>query len=241
MSADGHTRSDGTGRSITISEALNEALREEMTRDASVIVLGEDIAAYGGTFDVTKDLLEEFGDERIYGTAISEAAIIGAGVGSALAGMRPVAEIMFNDFLTCGMDQLINHAALLTYAFGGQVTIPLVVRTTTGTHGGPQHSKSLEAWLTRRAWSQGRDARNPVRRQGVAQECHPRQQPCRGHRESSLYRTEGPVPTGSTSYRSASLTSSARARTRRSSRWDAPWFSLSRRPNCSLRTGSTWR
>jgi pyruvate/2-oxoglutarate/acetoin dehydrogenase E1 component len=136
-----------TVRTLTISAALNEALREEMTRDDAVIVIGEDIAAYGGTFDVTKGLVEDYGRDRIFGTAISEAAIVGAGVGAALAGMRPVCEIMFNDFLTCGMDQVINNAAVLTYSFDGQLKVPLVIRTSTGTHGGSQHSKCLEAWL----------------------------------------------------------------------------------------------
>lgn len=135
-------------REMTISEALNQALREEMLRDDKVFVIGEDIGHYGGTFDVTKGLLKEFGPERVISTPISENAIIGMAVGAALAGMRPVAEIMFCDFLTCGIDQTINFAAILTYAYGGLVKMPLVIRTTTGHHGGAQHSKSLEAWLT---------------------------------------------------------------------------------------------
>lgn len=134
-------------RELTISQALNEALREEMTRDQRVFVLGEDVAQYGGTFDVTKNLLEQFGPDRIVGTPISEGAIVGACVGSALGGMRPVGEIMFVDFLLCAMDQMVNYAATLPYAFGGNSRLPLTIRTTYGTHGGAQHSKSLEALL----------------------------------------------------------------------------------------------
>lgn len=133
---------------LTISQALNQGLREAMQEDASVILLGEDVAQYGGTFDVSRGLLEEFGPERVYGTAISEGAILGACVGAALAGFRPIGEIMFMDFLTCAMDQMTNYVAGLTYAYGGQASLPLVIRTTVGTHGGVQHSKSLEAWLT---------------------------------------------------------------------------------------------
>ncbi|MDP6352015.1 MAG: alpha-ketoacid dehydrogenase subunit beta [Alphaproteobacteria bacterium] len=135
-------------RTATISEAMNEALREEMTRDERVFVIGEDIGHFGGTFDVTKGLLAEFGRQRIVSTPVSENAIVGVGVGAALAGMRPIAEIMFCDFMTCAIDQTINFAALSTYAAGGKVRLPLVIRTTTGHHGGAQHSKSLEAWIT---------------------------------------------------------------------------------------------
>ena len=135
-------------RDMTISGAMNEALREEMARDEGVFVIGEDIGHFGGTFDVTKGLLEEFGPRRIISTPVAENAIVGVAVGAALAGMRPVAEIMFCDFMACGMDQTINYAAMSTYAGGGRVRLPLVIRTTTGHHGGPQHSKSLEAWIT---------------------------------------------------------------------------------------------
>lgn len=182
-------------RRLTISKALNEGLREEMTRDDSVIVLGEDIGAYGGTFDVTEGLLDEFGPDRVYGTAISEAAIVGAGVGAALAGMRPVVEVMFDDFMTCGMDQLINNAAFLTYSFDGQVKMPLVVRTTTGTHGGSQHSKSLEAWF---AHVPGLKVVMPVTPQdakGLLKSAIRYDGPVVIMESRHLYRDEGPVPT----------------------------------------------
>ncbi len=135
-------------REMTISAAMNEALREEMTHDQGIFVIGEDIGHFGGTFDVTLNLQAEFGPRRIVSTPVSENAIVGVAVGAALAGMRPVAEIMFCDFMACGMDQIINYAAMSTYACGGRVRLPLVIRTTTGHHGGPQHSKSLEAWIT---------------------------------------------------------------------------------------------
>ena len=183
-----------TVRTLTISAALNEALREEMTRDDSVIVVGEDIAAYGGTFDVTKGLVDEFGRDRIYGTAISEAAIVGAGVGAALAGMRPVVEIMFNDFLTCGMDQLINNAAVLTYSFDGQLKMPLVIRTTTGTHGGSQHSKCLEAWLAHVPGLKVVMPGDPARCQGTAQVGYPLRRTRRGHGEPAPLLRRGPGP-----------------------------------------------
>lgn len=132
---------------LTVAEAINVALFEEMRRDERVFAIGEDIVidGWGGC---TKGLFDAFGPRRVINTAISENAIIGAAVGAALAGMRPVAEIMFSDWLSCGMDQTVNFAAMLTYSYGGQVRLPLVVRTTSGHHGGSQHSKSMEAWIT---------------------------------------------------------------------------------------------
>lgn len=134
-------------RQITIGEALREGLREEMNRDESVFMIGEDIGHIGGSVGATKGLFQEFGPERIIDTPISEAAIMGTAVGAALAGFRPVAEIMFCDWLPIAMNQLVNYAGMLTYALGGQVRIPLVLRTTVGVHGGAMHSKFLEAWV----------------------------------------------------------------------------------------------
>ena len=136
-------------RELTIREALNEALAQEMRRDESVFCMGEDIAIYGGAYGVTQGLLEEFGEERIRDTAISEAAIVGAGIGAAMTGMRPVVELMYVDFIGIAMDQIYNQAAKLRYMFGGKVEIPLVIRTQGGAGRtlGAQHSNSLEAWL----------------------------------------------------------------------------------------------
>ncbi|MEM2971371.1 MAG: alpha-ketoacid dehydrogenase subunit beta [Candidatus Bathyarchaeia archaeon] len=135
---------------ITYREALREALREEMHRNPTVFLLGEDIGRYwGGAFKVTEGLAEEFGDERVRDTPISESAIIGAAIGAALTGMRPVAEIMFGDLTALAMDQIANQAAKIHYMFGGQTKCPLVIRTPFG--GGvniaAHHSQSLEAWF----------------------------------------------------------------------------------------------
>jgi pyruvate/2-oxoglutarate/acetoin dehydrogenase E1 component len=136
-------------RQISFAEALNQALREEMQKDSCVFVMGEDIGRMGGLFKVTKGLLEEFGEDRVIDTPISESAIAGAGVGSALVGARPVIEFQFLDFITLGMDQVVNHAAKLRYMTGGSVSVPLVLRAPVcgGVGLGAQHSQSLEAWF----------------------------------------------------------------------------------------------
>ena len=137
-------------RQITYREALREALREEMSRDTSVFLLGEDIGRYwGGAFKVTEGLAEEFGDERVRDTPISESTIVGTAVGSAITGMRPVAEIMFGDLTALAMDQIANQAAKIRYMFGGQAKCPMVVRTPfgAGVNIASHHSQSLEAWF----------------------------------------------------------------------------------------------
>jgi len=137
-------------REVTVRDALREALREEMQRDKTVFLLGEDIGRYwGGAFGVTKGLAEGFGDERVRDTPISESAIIGVGVGAAITGMRPVAEIMFGDLSALAMDQICNQAAKIRYMFGGQASVPLVVRTPfgAGVNIASHHSQSLEAWF----------------------------------------------------------------------------------------------
>ena len=139
-------------RSLTYAQALNEALREEMQRDPSVMLLGEDIAVWGGggVFGVTRGLLEEFGSERVRDTPISEAGFTGVGLGAALAGLRPVVEYMYVDFAMLAMDQICNQAAKIRWMLGGNVDVPLVIRTQQGAGrgNGPQHSQSLEAWFT---------------------------------------------------------------------------------------------
>ena len=141
--------SAGGSREISCSEALHDALREEMERDERVYLLGEDVTR-GGYFAVTTGLVETLGEARIIDTPISEYAIVGSAVGAAMAGARPVAEVLFSDFLTCCMDPIVNNAAKLRYMSGGQVTMPLVVRTPGGAGLGmaAQHSQSLEALLT---------------------------------------------------------------------------------------------
>ncbi len=134
-------------RKITYLEALREAMQQMMKKDQDIFLIGEDIAEYGGAFGVTVGMLEEFGKERIRNTPISEAGIIGVGIGAAVTGMRPIAEIMFSDFMTIAMDQIANQAAKIRYQFGGKANVPLVIRTPGGggTGAAEQHSQSLEA------------------------------------------------------------------------------------------------
>jgi pyruvate/2-oxoglutarate/acetoin dehydrogenase E1 component len=135
-------------RELTGREAIREALEEEMRRDESVFLMGEDITEYGGCFGVTGDMYKEFGKVRIINTPIAEAGIINACVGAAIMGMRPVCEIMFMDFITLATDGLVNQAAKMPFMFGGQCKIPLVCRTPAGDRGvGGQHAQCLEAWF----------------------------------------------------------------------------------------------
>src|SRR3954452_18919886 len=128
-------------------EGLNEALREEMDRDESVFIRGEDIGVFQGAFKVTNGLLEEFGEKRVRDTPISENTIVGMGVGSAMAGLRPIVEIMTINFSLLAFDQIVNHAAAIHYMFGGAATVPMVIRMPQGAGHqlGPTHSHSLEA------------------------------------------------------------------------------------------------
>jgi acetoin:2,6-dichlorophenolindophenol oxidoreductase subunit beta len=135
-------------RELNFGEAVREALAEEMRRDPTVVLLGEDVAEAGTTFKVLKGLVEEFGKDRIIDTPISEAGFTGIGVGAAMTGMRPVIDIMFGDFLTLIMDQVVNQAAKIHYMSGGKWKVPLVVRATMGAtrRSAAQHSQSLHAW-----------------------------------------------------------------------------------------------
>ncbi len=136
-------------RTVTYREALRDALFEEMEADDRVILLGEDVGRYGGAYAVSRGLLDRFGERRVIDTPMSEATIVGAALGAAAVGARPVAEVMYMDFVTLVMDQLVNQAAKLHFMFGGQLSAPLVVRVQQGTGrgAGAQHSQSLEAWF----------------------------------------------------------------------------------------------
>jgi len=136
-------------KKLFYKEAVRDALREEMLRDERVFLIGLDIGRFGGTYKATQGLWEEFGAERVRDTPLSEAAIAGAAVGAAMTGLRPIAEIMYNDFLTIAMDQVANQAAKLRYMSGGQATIPVVFRTQEGAgrSSAAQHAQSLEAWV----------------------------------------------------------------------------------------------
>jgi 2-oxoisovalerate dehydrogenase E1 component beta subunit len=133
----------------TYLEAIREGLWEEMERDPNVFLLGEDIGVYGGAFKVTAGFIEHFGEKRVVDTPISEAAIAGAAIGAGLMGLRPVAEMQFADFITCGFDQIVNFAAKCRYRWGAAV--PIVVRAPSGggIHGGPFHSQNPEMWFVR--------------------------------------------------------------------------------------------
>src|SRR5579872_4014313 len=132
---------------ITYLEAVRDGMREEMLRDERVYLMGEDVAVYGGAFKVSAGLLDEFGEERVIDTPLSESAIVGAAIGSALMGQRPIAEMQFADFIACAFDQIVNMAAKLYYRNG--MAVPIVVRgpSGAGTHGGPFHSQSPEGWF----------------------------------------------------------------------------------------------
>jgi pyruvate dehydrogenase E1 component beta subunit len=136
-------------RELTISQAVNEALAEELRRDPTVFLIGEDVAEAGHPFKVLSGLVEEFGADRVVDSPISEAGIAGLGLGAAITGMRPVVDIMFGDFLTLIMDQVVNQAAKIHYMSGGSLKAPLTIRTTLGAtrRSGAQHSQSLHAWV----------------------------------------------------------------------------------------------
>ncbi len=137
---------------ITYLEAIRDGLRDEMRRDPKVFVLGEDVGAYGGAFGATQGLFEEFGEYRCLDTPISESCIIGASIGASLRGYRPVAEMQFGDFITCGFDQIVNQAATLRYRSGGRTACPIVVRAPVGGNvgGGLYHSQNPESWFVHR-------------------------------------------------------------------------------------------
>jgi len=134
---------------ITYRDAIRLAIHDSMLDDKNIIVMGEDVAAYGGAYGATKDLLKIFGKDRVIDTPISEPAIVGAAIGAAMTGLRPIAELMYVDFFGMSMDQIANQAAKIRYMFGGQISVPMVLRTQggTGRSGGAQHSQSLESWI----------------------------------------------------------------------------------------------
>jgi pyruvate/2-oxoglutarate/acetoin dehydrogenase E1 component len=137
-------------KKMTYAEGIREAMRTKMKEDPNVLLFGEDVGKFGGCFGVSGDLWQEFGEERVRDTPISEGVIVGAAVGSAACGLKPIAELMFIDFLTVGMDQLVNQAAKMRYMFGGKINLPMVLRVPAGggIGGAAQHSQSLEAWAT---------------------------------------------------------------------------------------------
>ena len=135
-------------RFLTFAEAIREAMDQEMARNSSVFIMGEDVGTFGGPFGVTKGLIEKYGAERVRDTPISESGFFSAGIGAAMSGMRPIVEVHYADFLTCAMDAIVNEAAKTHLMSGGQFKVPMVIRAPTGsTNRGATHGQSLEAWF----------------------------------------------------------------------------------------------
>ena len=136
-------------REIMFIEAVREAQAEALVADDRVFVMGQEIGSYGGVFRATEDFVRRFGDKRVRDMPIAEQSMLGAGVGAAVMGMRPIVEVMFMDFVACGMDAIVNHAAKMRYMSGDQLRVPMVIRTQggSGTHHGSQHSQTLESWF----------------------------------------------------------------------------------------------
>jgi len=183
-------------RELTYAEAIREALRQEMERDERVFLIGEDIGVYGGAFGVTMGLLEQFGPERVIDTPISELGIAGAMTGAALAGMRPVGEIMFMDFITLASEQLVNQAAKIRFMFGGRATVPFVLRTPegSGTGAAAQHSQSLENWFVHIPGLKVVAPSTPYDAKGLLIASIRDNNPVIFIEHKLLYKTKGPVP-----------------------------------------------
>lgn len=183
-------------REITFSEAIREALREEMKRDETVFLMGEDIGRFGGVFGVTKGLIEEFGEERIRNTPISETALVGGAVGASITGTRPVVEIMFADFLAICMDEVHHKAGKWRYSHGGQFKLPLVIRTAMG-HvfgAGPEHSECPEAFYLHSPGLKIAVPSTPYDVKGLLKTAIRDDNPILFFEHKLLYNTKGPVP-----------------------------------------------
>jgi pyruvate dehydrogenase E1 component beta subunit len=185
-------------RELTYAQAIREAMTLEMRRDENVFLMGEDVGLYGGAFGVSAGMFEEFGEARVKDTPISEAVIVGAAAGAAAMGMRPIAEIMFSDFLTIAMDQLVNQAAKMRYMFGGKVRVPMVVRTASGSGTGAaaQHSQSPEAWFCNAPGLKVVMPSTPADAKGLLISAIRDDNPVLFFEPKMLYRTKGHVPEG---------------------------------------------
>jgi len=186
-------------KELSYLEAIREALVEEMRRDPKVFVLGEDVGAYGGAFGVTQGLFDEFGEMRVVDTPISESAIVGISIGAALRGYRPVAEMQFADFISCGFDQIVNQAATLRYRYGGRASVPIVVRAPSGGNvgGGLYHSQSPEAWFMHRPGLKVVAPSTPYDAKGLLKAAIRDENPVVYFEHKYLYRrAKGPVPEG---------------------------------------------
>jgi len=182
----------------TIREAINEALREEMQRDESIFIMGEDVGVAGGVFKVTAGLLEEFGPDRVRDTPIAEAGIVGLAVGAAMTGMRPIVEIMFSDFTTLASDQIVNQAAKLRYMTAGQCKVPLVIRTAMGAgrRAAAQHSQSLQAWYCHIPGLKVVMPSTPADAKGLLRSAILDDNPVIYLEDKMMYNQKGPIPDG---------------------------------------------
>jgi pyruvate/2-oxoglutarate/acetoin dehydrogenase E1 component len=189
------TEHTGT-REISLAQAVNEALAEELRRDPTVFVIGEDVAEAGTPFKVLSGLVEEFGPARVIDSPISEAGITGLGVGAAMTGMRPVVDIMFGDFLTLVMDQLANQAAKVHYMSGGRLNVPLTVRTTLGAtrRSAAQHSQSLHAWVAHVPGLKVVLPSTPYDAKGLLKTAIRDDNPVVFFEDKLMFQTKGPVP-----------------------------------------------
>jgi pyruvate dehydrogenase E1 component beta subunit len=183
-------------RQITFGEALREAMAEEMSRDPSVFLMGEDVGVFGGVFGVSAGLIEEFGAKRVRDTPISEQAIVGAALGAALVGMRPIAEIMFADFVTVAMDQMVNQAAKARYMSGGKAQVPLTIRIVNGAPGSAaaQHSQSPESWFMNVPGLKIAIPATPYDAKGMLKTAIRGQDPVLFFEHKMLYAVKGDVP-----------------------------------------------
>jgi acetoin:2,6-dichlorophenolindophenol oxidoreductase subunit beta len=191
------TEHEGT-RDISLSQAVNEALAEELRRDPTVFVIGEDVAEAGTPFKVLSGLVDEFGPERVIDSPISEPGITGLGLGAAMTGMRPVVDIMFGDFLTLVMDQLANQAAKIHYMSGGRLSAPLTVRTTLGAtrRSAAQHSQSLHAWVAHIPGLKVVLPSTPFDAKGLLKTAIRDDNPVVFFEDKMMFATKGPVPDG---------------------------------------------
>jgi pyruvate dehydrogenase E1 component beta subunit len=188
--------SDTKIRQISFAQAINEALAEEMRRDPTVFIIGEDVAEAGTPFKVLSGLVKEFGTKRVIDSPISEAGIAGIGVGAAMTGMRPVVDIMFGDFLTLTMDQLVNQAAKIHYMSGGKLKVPLVLRTTLGAsrRSAAQHSQSLQAWVSHIPGLKVVVPATPYDAKGLLKSAIRDDNPVVFFEDKMMYQLKGPVP-----------------------------------------------
>jgi pyruvate/2-oxoglutarate/acetoin dehydrogenase E1 component len=184
------------GREITFAQAVREALAEEMRRDPRVFILGEDVAEAGTPFKVLSGLVEEFGKERVFDTPISEAGITGLALGAAMTGQRPVVDIMFGDFITLTMDQMVNQAAKIHYMSGGKLKAPMVMRTTLGAtrRSAAQHSQSLHAWFSHVPGLQVVLPSTPYDAKGLLKTAIREDNPVAFFEDKMMYQLKGPVP-----------------------------------------------